>query len=89
MKFDASRHISSPSIAVYYIYMSLHFKCDVYLNYKTLFIQRKLPSINFRVSDPYLKMDCPTCNSHVLRAMAPHSSTLAWRIPCVEEPGGL
>ena len=21
--------------------------------------------------------------------MAPHSSTLAWRIPCTEEPGGL
>ena len=69
--------------------MSLHFKCDVYLNYKTLFIQRKLPSINFRISDPYLKTDCPTCNSHVLRAMAPHSSTLAWRIPWVEEPGRL
>ena len=65
MKFNASRHISSPSTAVYYT--SLHFKCDVYLNYKTLFIQRKLPSINFRVSDPCLKMDCPTYNSHVLR----------------------
>ena len=23
------------------------------------------------------------------KAMAPHSSTLAWRIPCVEEPDGL
>ena len=23
------------------------------------------------------------------KAMAPHSSTLAWRIPCVEEPGRL
>ena len=23
------------------------------------------------------------------RAMAPHSSTLAWRIPWTEEPGGL
>ena len=22
-------------------------------------------------------------------AMAPHSSTLAWKIPCTEEPGGL
>ena len=21
--------------------------------------------------------------------MAPHSSTLAWKIPCIEEPGGL
>ena len=23
------------------------------------------------------------------KAMAPHSSTLAWKIPCAEEPGGL
>ena len=23
------------------------------------------------------------------KAMAPHSSTLAWKIPCLEEPGGL
>jgi len=22
------------------------------------------------------------------KAMAPHSSTLAWKIPCTEEPGG-
>ena len=30
--------------------------------------------------------------SHILemeKAMAPHSSTLAWRIPWTEEPGGL
>ena len=25
----------------------------------------------------------------IQKAMAPHSSTLAWRIPWVEEPGGL
>ena len=23
------------------------------------------------------------------KAMAPHSSTLAWKIPCTEKPGGL
>ena len=29
--------------------------------------------------------------SHILpeKAMAPHSSTLAWKIPWMEEPGGL
>ena len=27
--------------------------------------------------------------SHGLKAMAPHSSTLAWKIPWTEEPGGL
>ena len=26
---------------------------------------------------------------HSEKAMAPHSSTLAWKIPWVEEPGGL
>ena len=26
---------------------------------------------------------------HMEKAMAPHSSTLAWKIPCTEEPGRL
>ena len=30
----------------------------------------------------------PSCNSRE-KAMAPHSSTLAWKIPWMEEPGGL
>ena len=29
----------------------------------------------------------PTC--HMEKAMAPHSSALAWKIPWMEEPGGL
>ena len=32
-------------------------------------------------------IDC--CQWFVERAMAPHSSTLAWRIPWTEEPGRL
>jgi len=28
-------------------------------------------------------------NQHTEKAMAPHSSTLAWKIPWMEEPGGL
>ena len=28
-------------------------------------------------------------NSNGEKAMAPHSSTLAWKIPWMEEPGGL
>ena len=28
-------------------------------------------------------------SNHVEKAMAPHSSTLAWKIPWMEEPGGL
>ena len=30
-----------------------------------------------------------TYNSVMEKAMAPHSSTLAWKIPWMEEPGGL
>ena len=28
-------------------------------------------------------------NNYSEKAMAPHSSTLAWKIPWMEEPGGL
>ena len=28
-------------------------------------------------------------NTHTEMAMTPHSGTLAWQIPCTEEPGGL
>ena len=31
----------------------------------------------------------PACNAGVEKAMATHSSTLAWKIPWMEEPGGL
>ena len=30
-----------------------------------------------------------SANRNMEKAMAPHSSTLAWRIPRTEEPGGL
>ena len=36
-------------------------------------------------SDSYAKTEYPNTN----KAMAPHSSTLAWKIPWTEEPGGL
>ena len=29
------------------------------------------------------------CSPFAEKAMAPHSSTLAWKIPWTEEPGGL
>ena len=31
----------------------------------------------------------PALRSKTEKAMAPHSSTLAWKIPWMEEPGGL
>ena len=39
-----------------------------------------LMGAGFRIVDPTLGLE---------RAMAPHSSTLAWKIPWMEEPGGL
>ena len=35
------------------------------------------------------KMFRDLIQSHMEKAMAPHSSTLAWKIPWMEEPGGL
>ena len=32
---------------------------------------------------------CSILEDILEKAMAPHSSTLAWKIPWVEEPGGL
>ena len=32
---------------------------------------------------------CKTVLTHSEKAMAPHSSTLAWKIPWTEEPGSL
>ena len=32
---------------------------------------------------------CALLGEATEKAMAPYSSTLAWKIPCVEEPGGL
>ena len=31
----------------------------------------------------------PLCEFYLIPAMAPHSSTLTWKIPWMEEPGGL
>ena len=35
----------------------------------------------------FLSID--SCNGNSEKAMAPHSSTLAWKIPWKEEPSGL
>ena len=57
----------------------------------------KLRSSSSRLSPPlenFLNHQCTVCLLAVSRpnaekAMAPHSSTLAWKIPWTEEPGGL
>ena len=43
----------------------------------------------------YIHMECysaikmPLVETWMEKAMAPHSSTLAWKIPWMEDPGGL
>ena len=44
--------------------------------------------MNLNVSDPDLALQSPRSLASE-KAMAPHSSTLAWKIPWMEEPGGL
>ena len=36
-----------------------------------------------------MNMELPSGKLNIPQVMAPHSSTLAWKIPWVEEPGGL
>ena len=36
-----------------------------------------------------LSVICPSLRIWLEKAMAPHSSTLAWKIPCTEDPGRL
>ena len=38
---------------------------------------------------PYTEKILDNYTINGVRAMAPHSSTLAWKIPWTEEPGGL
>ena len=52
------------------------------------------PSVRLRLFSDFSSYDCYTlfgqlCAPLSKKAMATHSSTLAWRIPWTEEPGGL
>lgn len=63
----------SPKLQLYLIFLRIkktaHFKQEVYLNNKTLDLKGKLSRIHFfRVIYPYLKTDCPTCNSYVQKS---------------------
>ena len=43
--------------------------------------------VSFSISEEELSK-FTNCNVLLEKAMAPHSSTLAWKIPWTEEPGG-
>ena len=45
--------------------------------------------VSFSISEEELSKFTAKCNVLPEKAMAPHSSTLAWKIPWTEEPGGL
>ena len=42
-----------------------------------------------REQKPYTQFFCDMCRIYSEKAMAPHPSTLAWKIPWMEEPGRL
>ena len=46
-------------------------------------------ALSLRKREPISAEDLPIIRKETEKAMAPHSSTLAWKIPWVEEPGGL
>ena len=41
------------------------------------------------ISHGMFSSSCVSLAAYLEKAMAPHSSTLAWKIPWTEEPGGL
>ena len=51
--------------------------------------KEKASNTNIRESPPHWKQNCGFPTTLTEKAMAPHSSTLAWKIPWTEEPGGL
>ena len=67
---------------------SLWDKCDPYFTEEEKKVQRKyFPKIR-KPAWAELGFEC-RFHCLALRAMAPHSSPLAWQIPWMEEPGGL
>jgi len=61
--------------------------CSSFSRQKTLLLQGASPWIRITHSDPWYMG--ATQFRHYHKAMAPHSSTIAWKIPWTEEPGGL
>ena len=57
----------------------------VYLQLLSPTVRNLSPTINH----PFTHLFKPQYTCTPEKAMAPHSSTLAWKIPWMEEPGGL
>ena len=73
-----------------YLLICIHLQRDTFI-YSSVHFSRSLLSNSLRHHEP--KHDRPPCPSPTPRvsekAMATHSSTLAWKIPWAEEPGRL
>ena len=55
----------------------------------TLTYHPTIPPMDIYSEKTIIEKDIRTPMFIVEKAMAPHSSTLAWKIPWMEEPGGL
>ena len=62
-----------------------------YIQKAQKYIQWKffLPLLSSVTQFQFINIFCRLCFWYLEKAMAPHSSTLAWKIPWTEEPGGL
>ena len=59
------------------------------INHTNIFLSPRKMEIKPKINKWDLLKLKILCTAKVEKAMAPHSSTLAWRVPWTEEPGGL
>ena len=82
--------INALRMSLFFYPVSLTFNWLLWLK-ATITFFRKFPMVfPGKIVNPSLYFHSTFYNSQWLpKAMAPHSSTLAWKIPWMEEPGGL
>ena len=96
--------VLAPPLAIFLIWNKIYHLCLSHLTYKigkiAVTIMRLTPSQYSSISSPIIYRHCPLWVGHMYinwdaliwcteKATAPHSSTLAWKIPWMEEPGRL
>ena len=83
---------SSPFQPMHYFKRRVSTCISVHLTFITSWLCREALSNTgdpCLISSPALFVLASSCSSVLEKAMAPHSSTLAWKIPWAEEPGEL
>ena len=76
----------APHITAELLHSTYNPWCDVSSESSGLCRRRRMKQM--RESESITNV-CLQIQGHKEKAMAPHSSPLAWKIPCTEEPGGL